>query len=37
VYSYDDIVTLNGTISPDRTFSGSQTLLSGPIGLFVLE
>lgn len=37
VYSYDNIATRNGTLSPDRTIAGANTQISGPLRLFLLE
>lgn len=37
IYSYDNIATRNGTIAPDRTLQGSNTQLSRPDGMFLLE
>jgi hypothetical protein len=37
VYAYDNIATRNGALPPDRTISGANTQMSGPIRLFLLE
>jgi sugar lactone lactonase YvrE len=37
VYSYDNIATRNGTIAPDRTLKGTNTQLSSPIRVFLLN
>jgi hypothetical protein len=37
IFSYDGIATLNGTRSPDRTIAGTNTLLSAPIRLFLVQ
>jgi hypothetical protein len=37
VYSYDNISTRNGTLSPDRTISGANTQLVTPLRLFLTE
>lgn len=37
IYSYDGIATLNGTLPPDRTIQGADTLLDGPIEVFIDE
>jgi hypothetical protein len=37
VYGYDNIAARNGTIAPDRTLTGANTLLAGPLGVFVHE
>lgn len=37
IFSYNDIATLNGTRSPDRTIAGTNTLLSAPIRLFLVQ
>ncbi|NLG41867.1 MAG: hypothetical protein GX547_01365 [Phycisphaerae bacterium] len=37
VYGYDNIATRNGAIPPDRTLFGANTLLSGPLRVFLQE
>ncbi len=37
VYSYDNIASRNGTLSPDRTIAGSNTQFNGPVRLFLRE
>lgn len=37
VYSYDDIATRNGALPPDRTLSGANTQLSGPVRVFLIQ
>ena len=37
VFSYDDVATLNGAFTPDRTIQGANTLLDGPIRVFLTE
>ena len=37
IYSYDEIGNINGTFTPDRTIQGPQTLMDGPIRVFLEE
>ncbi|HOO17806.1 MAG TPA: hypothetical protein PLU99_11950, partial [Phycisphaerae bacterium] len=37
VFIYDNIATRNGTIAPDRTLQGANTLLQRPISVFISE
>jgi len=37
IYSYDDIGNINGAFTPDRTIEGAQTLMDGPIRVFLEE
>ena len=37
IYSYDDIGNINGAFTPDRTIQGAQTLMDGPIRVFLEE
>ena len=37
IYSYDDIGNINGAFIPDRTIQGAQTLMDGPIRVFLEE
>ena len=37
VYGYDNIATRNGVLPPDRTLTGGNTQLDGPIRVFLLE
>ncbi len=37
IYSYDDIGYINGAFTPDRTIEGAQTLMDGPIRVFLEE
>lgn len=37
IYSYDNVSTRNGTVTPDRTIDGAATQLTNPNGLHLLE
>jgi hypothetical protein len=37
IYGYDNIATRNGTIAPDRTLTGENTLLGGPAAVFLSQ
>ena len=37
VFSYDNIATQNGTVTPDRTIQGANTQLDEPIRVFLTE
>lgn len=37
VYGYDNVANRNGTVAPDRTLAGDNTLLVGPIRVFLQE
>lgn len=37
VYGYDNVANRNGTVAPDRTLAGANTLLVGPIRVFLQE
>ena len=37
LYSYDDIATRNGTFAPDRTLTGANTQLVGPLRVYLTE